>query len=97
MGTTASWRDGHEWRALRDKQYTYAVYRVDGQELLFDHQADPFQTHNLVLEGTHKEVLARFRMLLKQRMGALNDTFEACTWYRDHWTEDRIIVRTATT
>ena len=24
-----------------------------------------------------------------------NDTFEACTWYRDHWTRDRNIILTA--
>ena len=29
-------------------------------------------------------------------MSSLNDTFEVCTWYRDHWTEDRRILRTAT-
>jgi len=34
--------------------------------------------------------------MLKQRMVALNDTFEACTWYRDNWTENRVILRTAT-
>jgi len=28
---------------------------------------------------------------------ALNDTIERCTWYRDHWTADRIFQRTATT
>ena len=27
MGTTAAWTDGTEWRALRDHEYTYAVYR----------------------------------------------------------------------
>ena len=30
------------------------------------------------------------------RMAALGDTFEACTWYRDHWTRDRVILCTAT-
>jgi hypothetical protein len=34
--------------------------------------------------------------MLGARMASLNDTFEACTWYREHWTEDRVIVRTAT-
>jgi arylsulfatase A-like enzyme len=96
MGTTAAWEDGHEWRALCDKRYTYAVYRVDGRELLFDHQADPYQTRNLAGEGTYASVLERFRGMLRDRMASLNDTFETCTWYRDHWTEDRVIVRTAT-
>ena len=25
-----------------------------------------------------------------------NDTFESCTWYRDHWIADRNIIKTAT-
>jgi arylsulfatase A-like enzyme len=96
MGTTAAWVDGHEWRALRDKRYTYAVYRVDRSELLFDHECDPYQMHNLAGEPGYGGVLASFRSMLEARMASLNDTFEACTWYRDHWTEDRVIQRTAT-
>jgi arylsulfatase A-like enzyme len=46
-GATAAWQDGHEWRALRDKQFTYAVYRLDQQELLFDNQQDPYQMTTL--------------------------------------------------
>jgi arylsulfatase A-like enzyme len=96
MGATAVFEDGHEWRALRDKRYTYALYRADGSELLFDNQSDPHQMHNLVVDPAYAETLERFRDMLRARMAALGDTFEACTWYRDHWTEDRIILRTAT-
>lgn len=95
-GATAIFEDGHEWRALRGRQHTYAVYRVDGSELLFDHQADPYQMHNLVTDPSYTGTLEGYREMLRARMAALNDTFAACTWYRDHWTEDRIIVRTAT-
>ncbi|HEY0734288.1 MAG TPA: sulfatase [Herpetosiphonaceae bacterium] len=96
-GATAAWEDGHEWRALRDKRYTYAIYRVDGQELLFDNQADPYQLKNLVGDAEHAPVLAKFRAMLQQKMTALNDSFEACTWYRDHWTDgERNIIRSAT-
>ncbi len=96
-GATAAWEDGHEWRALRDKQYTYAIYRVDGRELLFDHRADPYQRKNLVGDIQHTGVLATFRALLQQKMTELNDTFEVCTWYRDHWTDgQRNILRSAT-
>ena len=42
------------------------------------------------------QALERLRTHLKARMAELNDRFEACTWYRDKWTEDRIILRTAT-
>jgi len=94
-GTTAAWADGHEWRALRGKRYTYAVYRRDHSELLFDNQADPWQTNSLVGDAKHAEALDGLRKQLKRRMEELNDTFEACTWYRDHWTRDRNILRGA--
>ncbi len=95
-GACAAWEDGHEWRALRDKRYTYAKYRVDGRELLFDNAADPLQTTNLAGEPAHRAALERLRRLLGERMAAINDTFAASTWYRDHWIEDRVIRRTAT-
>ncbi len=92
-GACAIWEDGYEWRALRDKQYTYAVYRRDRRELLFDHQADRYQLRDLASSPQHEQVLGRFRGMLKQRMQELEDTFEASTWYRDNWTKDRIITR----
>jgi len=95
-GATAIFQDGHEWRALRDKRYTYALYRSDRSEHLYDNESDPYQTRNLASDPAHRDVLARFRSMLGDRMSSLNDTFEACTWYRDHWTEDRMILRTAT-
>ena len=94
-GACAAWEDGHEWRALRDSRHTYAVYRVDGAELLFDNVADPYQMKNLAGEAAHRATMNRFRDMLAARMKSLNDTFEACTWYRDHWTRDRIILRGA--
>lgn len=96
-GATAAWEDGHEWRALRDKRYTYAIYRLDGQELFFDNLADPYQLHNLVRDSRHAAVVETFRAMLQHKMAALNDTFETCTWYRDHWTDgQRNIIRSAT-
>ena len=95
-GATAAWEDGHEWRALRTKQYTYAIYRSDAEELLFDNAADPYQMVNLAQDPAHAGVMAEFREMLETRMAALSDGFEACTWYRDNWTEDRLILRTAT-
>ena len=94
-GACAIWEDGHEWRALRDNRHTYARYRVDGAELLFDNIADPYQLSNLVWQADAGPVLERFRKMLAARMAELNDTFECCTWYRDHWTADRVILRGA--
>ena len=91
-GACAEWEDGHEWRALRDKRYTYAIFRVDKTELLFDNIADPYQMRNLIAEPEHKDAAEHFRELLKEKTAALNDTFEQCTWYRDHWTKNRIIL-----
>ncbi|MCP4641292.1 MAG: sulfatase-like hydrolase/transferase, partial [bacterium] len=94
-GACAAWTDGHEWRALRDKRYTYAIYRRDRSERLFDNVSDPLQMTNLAESPDHAPVMERFRAMLADRMAGLNDTFEACTWYRDHWIEDRIILRGA--
>lgn len=80
---------------IRDKRYTYAIYRVDKSELLFDNHADPGQMRNLEGDPQHRATLERFRATLKRRMVELNDMFERCTWYRDHWTKDRNIVRGA--
>lgn len=95
-GACAAWRDGHEWRALRDKRYTYAIYRVDKTELLFDNIADPYQMTNLAEDEKHKGTMERFRRILADKMRSLNDTFEKCTWYRDNWTDaNRLIIKTA--
>lgn len=96
-GATAAWEDGHEWRALRDKRHTYAAYRADGKELLFDNRADPFQMRSLAGAPAHAATQDRFRQALAAKMAALNDGFESCTWYRDHWTDGhRNIIRSAT-
>jgi arylsulfatase A-like enzyme len=90
-GACAAWEDGYEWRALRSKQYTYALYRKDRKELLFDNLKDPYQLHSLAGSAADQETLNHFRALLKARMAELDDTFEASTWYRDHWVKDRVI------
>lgn len=91
MGATAIFEDGHEWRALRSRQHTYARYRVDGEEHLYDNLADPYQQHNLASAPAQQPLLRDFRRRLGARLDALGDRFAACSWYRDHWTEDRII------
>lgn len=99
-GACASWEDGHEWRALRDRRFTYAVYRgsdkLPRREMLFDNTADPYQMKNLIDAPEHKPTADRFREMLKDRMSDLNDTFPASTWYRGRWVdEDRSIVASA--
>ena len=96
MGATAIFEDGHEWRALRGKRYTYAVYRADQSELLFDNVVDPCQMTNLAGSADCADLVAEFRDQLAQRMADLNDSFECCAWYEQNWTEDRKILRSAT-
>jgi len=81
---------------MRDLQYTYAVYRLDRRELLFDHRKDPYQLRNLAEDRGYSAMLGHYRKRLQVWMKERNDTFESCTWYRDHWTKDRNIVQTAT-
>ncbi len=101
-GACALWENGHEWRALRDKRYTYAVLRGGGEkdlprkECLFDTLADPFQMQNLAGVSEYEGVLAGFQRKLRETMASLNDTFPESTWYRDHWIENRIIKRATT-
>lgn len=96
MGHTFQWRDGDEWRALRDKRYTYAVMRADRSEYLFDNLNDPLQKQNLAGSTENLQMQEGYRAQLSRRMSELNDTFEATTAYRDMWTEDRRIARSAT-
>lgn len=92
MGHTYQWKDGFEWRSVRNKQYTYAVYKRDGKELLFDHINDPKQIVNLAEDKSYQSIKLKMKKQMQQKMKELNDSFENCTWYRDHWVdEDRCI------
>lgn len=95
MGTTAAWEDGAEWRSMRTARHTYAHYRRDGSELLFDNWKDPYQMKNLVDDKSAGTLLREMREKAVAWRREHNDTYEACTWYRDHWTKDRNITQTA--
>lgn len=95
-GATAIFEDGHEWRAYRTKQYTYAIFKSDGMELLFDNINDPYQMKNLIDKDEYKDIANELKSRMYREMEKINDTFEFCSYYRDHWIKDRIIIRTAT-
>ena len=97
MAEVDGWDDGFEWRAVRTKRHTYAVFRDDRSERLFDDLADPFQMTNLIDDQAHADLAERLRELMAARMAALGDTFECATWYRDNWLDENFnIVRSAT-
>jgi arylsulfatase A-like enzyme len=93
MGHTFLWRDGHEWRAIRDARYTYARYLIDGKELLFDNEGDPTQSTDLAANSAHAVQLAKMRTQMATKMAAIRDPFKPCSWYRDNWTNNRVVMR----
>lgn len=95
-GPTAVFGDGNEWRAYRTKQYTYAVFKSDGQELLFDNKKDPYQMENLISNPLYQEIGEKLKQKMYAKMEEIGDTFENNTWYEEHWIENRLIKRTAT-
>lgn len=95
-GPTAVFGDGQEWRAYRNGQYTYAIFKIDGMEFLFDNQADPLQMNNLIHDPAHSSIAEDLKKRMWAEMDRIGDTFENNTYYEKNWIEDRIIVRTAT-
>lgn len=95
-GPTAVFGDGNEWRALRTKQYTYAVFKSDGQELLFDNEADPYQMNNLIGNPDYADTAEKLKAEMYAKMEQIGDTFEHNSYYEKNWVEDRLIRRTAT-
>ena len=94
-GVANEWKDGFEWRAIRDQQFTYARFLVDDKELLFDNRNDPQQILNLAKFPEHAKTLKRLRQWMNEKMLAVHDDFKPCTWYRDNWSENRVIMRGA--
>lgn len=95
-GPTAVFGDGNEWRAYRTRRYTYAIFKSDGLELLFDNQEDPYQMHNLAGNPAHAQTLAELKARMFDEMARIGDTFEHNSYYEKNWVEDRLIKRTAT-
>lgn len=95
MGHTYQWKDGYEWRSIRDKRFTYARYLRDGSEVLFDRAKDPYMKHNVVNEPDYQSILQTMRKQMKNKMAELNDEFKPCTWYRDHWMYKNYSIRAA--
>ena len=94
-GATAKWEDGHEWRAFRTKQYTYAKYLSDGKELLFDNINDPYQMKDLSQEEEYKEILLLLKNSMSKEMARVGDEFQPSSYYEENWvTKDRLITKT---
>jgi len=90
-GPTATYGNGHEWRAYRTKQYTYAIFKSPEKELLFDNQNDPLQMNNLANSEEYAILKAKLKQEMFDKMEKNNDKFRDNSYYRDHWIVDRII------
>ena len=90
-GKTAIWGDGCEWRAYRNKQYTYAIYLKDKEELLFDNLKDPYQMNNLIKDPKYQEIKDKLKTLMFKKMNQIGDDFEKTSFYKKYWVKERII------
>ena len=90
-GPTAIYGNGFEWRAVRDKKYTYAVYRKGGKELLFDNESDPLQMINLAEKPEYAEIKEKLKSEMYSRMAEIGDGFESNLWYKRNIVRRRII------
>ena len=83
-------------RAVRDKRFTYAVYRIDRSEYLFDNLADPYQMSNLARSPDFNEQKERLKTYMYEKMKSIGDDFDSNLHYRSRWVKNRKILRTAT-
>lgn len=97
MGHTFEWKDGYEWRAVRDKEYCYARYLRDGKELLFNLKNDPFEINDLSSNPEYSDVLCEYREKMQKWMSKIGDEFKNCTWYRDNWMYKKISIMSSAT
>ncbi len=93
-GPTAIYGYGYEWRGYRTAQYTYAVYRRDGKEFLFDNVSDPYQTVNLAENAAYSGIRDKLKAVMYAEMNRIGDDFENNGFYKRYWVKDRKILPT---
>ncbi len=91
-GACAVWEDGHEWRALRDKRFTYAVYRGGGHEPSPQGTAVRQRGRPAPDEEPRRRPgpSARHGEVPRDAQGPNGPTerhVPRVDWYRDHWTD----------
>lgn len=84
FGEYARRNGGREFRALRTARHTY-VRALDGPWLLYDNEADPYQTNNLIGVSAYAPLQARLEAQLKEKLAAQRDRFRPGPEYIRHW------------
>lgn len=82
MGPAKEFKDSYEWRAYKTKQFTYAVYKSDNEEMLFDNLNDPIQTVNLIYDKIYLDVGKKIKDEMYSEMARINDNFENNSYYK---------------
>jgi arylsulfatase A-like enzyme len=75
---------GREYRGLRTTRYTY-VRDLHGPWLLFDNQADPYQTNNLVSQSAPASLQAELEATLARKLKERGDAFLPAGAYIKKW------------
>lgn len=94
-GSVAIYANGYEWRAIRDKRYTYGVWRRDMEEHLYDNIADPYQMKNLANDPEYAGVLRKMRASMDEKMKEIGDDFPPCSKADEEWIFKRRVWRGA--
>jgi hypothetical protein len=68
---------------LLDSAADIGIQQEAGREKRAFGRFDPLERES----ASKTAAAARCRRLLNNKMLSLQDTFETCTWYRDHWTD----------
>lgn len=74
-GAVALYFHGFEWRGIRDQRYTYALWKKDGKEYLYDHENDPGELTNLAKDPAFAGVKAGLKKEMLRQMAEARDNF----------------------
>jgi arylsulfatase A-like enzyme len=77
-------RGGREYRGVRTQRHTY-VRDLKGPWLLFDDEADPYQTNNLVNEPRSARLQAELETTLARKLKEQGDEFLPAADYLKKW------------
>jgi hypothetical protein len=75
---------GREYRGIRTARYTYVRDR-NGPWLLFDNEADAFQTNNLANSPSHAKEQKKLDQILNRKLRQQHDRFLSSDDYIGQW------------
>lgn len=77
-------KGGREYRGIRTPRHTY-VRDLNGPWLLYDNQADPYQTNNLANQAKYARLQARLDAVLTRKLKERHDAFLPGNAYIQQW------------